>query len=137
MPYLKPLPAVTEPNLPFWDALKQHAFLVPKCDDCDSYNWTPYPACRNCLSEKQTWTKVSGEGTLYTYTVVHRGPGAFGEEVPYIVAVAELKEKPLDLIVMSNLIGIDPDDVQIGMPVKIVYEDIPEEDATLWRFAPA
>jgi hypothetical protein len=25
----------------------------------------------------------------------------------------------------------------VGMPLKVVYEDIPDEDITMWRFAPA
>ena len=137
MPYRRPLPTITEPNRPFWDALKAHRFTVPKCRDCGHYNWTPYPACKSCLSEDQKWTEVSGEGTLYTYSVIHRGPGAFGEEVPYILAVAELKENPRPMLVMSNMINCEPVDLKIGMPVRIAYEDIPDEDVTLWRFEPA
>ncbi len=137
MAYLKPLPAITPEYERFWAGLKSHEFLVPKCPDCGHYNWSPYPACRSCLSTNQEWTRVSGEGSLYTFTVVHRGPGAFSAETPYIMAVAELKERPRAVLVMSNLIDCRPEDVQIGMPIKIVYEDIPEEDVTLWRFAPA
>ena len=49
-PYLKPLPEVRPENKPFFDALKNHQFVVPRCDDCGDYNWVPYPACRSCLS---------------------------------------------------------------------------------------
>ena len=137
MPYRKPLPIITEENRPFWNGLTRHEFLVPQCQNCGHYNWTPLLACRSCLSEQQSWTKVSGEGTIFTYSVIHRGPGAFGEEVPYILAVAELKEQPRPMLVMSNLINCPPEKVKIGMPIKIDYEDIPGEDVTLWRFTPA
>ena len=60
IPYLKPLPEITERGRPFWEGLRRHEFLVPKCNDCGDYNWVPYPACRSCLSEDQVWTKVSG-----------------------------------------------------------------------------
>ncbi|MCL0101710.1 Zn-ribbon domain-containing OB-fold protein [Dehalococcoidia bacterium] len=137
MSYRKPLPTFTEPNMPFWNALKEHRFMVPKCRDCGHYNWTPYPACKSCLSEDQEWVEVSGEGSLYTYSVIHRGPGAFGEEVPYILAVAQLKESPRPMLVMSNLINVEIPDVHIGMPLRVTYEKIPDEDVTLWRFEPA
>ena len=75
MAYLKPLPAITELNQPFWDALTRHEFVVPRCEDCGDYNWVPCPACRSCLSERQAWTPVSGHGTVYSYTVSYRGPG--------------------------------------------------------------
>jgi uncharacterized OB-fold protein len=138
MPYLKPLPTPTIANAEFWDGLKRHEFLVPKCDGCGDYNWVPYPACRSCQCEAQSWTKVSGDATLWTFTVVHRGPGAFGDAVPYIVAIAKLAEQPRSLLVLANMVSdVAPDDVRIGMPVRIVYEDIPGEDFTMYKFAPA
>ena len=68
--------------------------MVPRCEDCGDYNWVPYPACRSCLSERQAWTAVSGQGTVYSYTVSHRGPGAFDADVPYAIVLGELAERP-------------------------------------------
>ena len=62
MPYLKPLPQITESNRPFWEALKRREFIVPKCADCGAYNWTPYPACRVCLSERLDWVPCQWAG---------------------------------------------------------------------------
>jgi uncharacterized OB-fold protein len=136
MTYLKPLPEITEENRPFWDGLRSREFRVPRCSDCGDYGWIPYPACRSCLSERQEWTPVSGDAVVWSFSVVHRGPGSFNDDVPYIVVLAKLGEEPRSLIVTGNLIGIDPAQVTIGMPIKVVYEDIPEEDITLYRFAP-
>jgi uncharacterized protein len=136
-PYLKPLPEITEQGRPFWDALKEHRFVVPRCDDCGDYNWVPYPACRSCLSERLTWTAVSGDATLFTYSVVHRGPGAFQADVPYVVALGELVEQPRPCLVLGTLVGSDPGDLRIGMPLKVAYQDIPEEDVTMWRWVAA
>jgi uncharacterized protein len=137
MPYLKPLPTMTEQNQPFWDGLRDHQFLVPRCQDCGDYNWVRYPACRSCQSERQEWTRVSGDATVWSYSVVHRGPGAFDAEVPYFVVLAKLAEEPRPLIVLGNLVDCKREDISVGMPLKVVYEDIPEEDITMWRFAPA
>jgi uncharacterized protein len=134
VPYLKPLPQVSDANREFFEGLKRREFLVPKCGQCGDYNWVPYPACRSCLSEDQTWTQVSGEATVYTYSVIYRGPGAFDADVPYIVALGELTERPRPCLVLANLVGTDPDQVRIGMPIKIAYQDIPGEDITLWRW---
>jgi len=137
MTFLKPLPEISPRNLPFWDGLKEHEFRVPRCQDCGDYNWIPYPACRSCLSENQEWTAVSGDAVVWSFSVVHRGPGAFNDDVPYIVVLAKLAEEPRSLIVTGNLIGIEPSEVSIGLPIKVVYEEIPDEDVTLYRFAPA
>jgi uncharacterized OB-fold protein len=136
VPYLKPLPAVRAANQPFFDALRDHEFVVPRCDNCGDYNWVPYPACRSCLSESQTWTPVSGNATLYTYTVCHRGPGAFGAEVPYAIALAELAEQPRPCLVLANLVDCSLEDVHVGMPLQIAFQDIPGEDLTMYRWAP-
>lgn len=135
-PYLKPLPAVSPENQEFFDGLKAHEFRVPKCANCGDYNWIPYPACRSCLSEDQPWTKVSGDATLFTYSVVHRGPGAFQEDAPYVIALGELVEQPRPCLVLANLVGIDPAEIEVGMPIKIAYQEIPGEDITMWRWVP-
>jgi len=135
-PYLKPLPEISEANRPFFEGLTRHEFLVPKCDNCGDFNWVPYPACRSCLSESQTWTKVSGDATVYSFTVVHRGHGQFNEEAPYAIVMAKLVEEPRSCIVLGNTRGISNEELEVGLPVKVVYEDIPGEDMTMWRFGP-
>jgi uncharacterized OB-fold protein len=135
-PYLKPLPEVRPENKPFFDALREHRFVVPRCDDCGDYNWVPYPACRSCLSENQTWTEVSGQATVYTYTVCHRGPGAFNADVPYVIALGELTEQPRPCLVLGNLVGTPIEDIRVGMPIEVAYQDIPDEDITMWRWVP-
>jgi uncharacterized OB-fold protein len=58
--------------------------------------------------------------------------------VPYVVAIAKLAEQPRSLLVLANMVSdVAPDDLRIGMPVRIVYEDIPGEDFTMYKFAPA
>ena len=37
-------------------------------------------------------------------------------------------------LVLANLVGTDPDQVRVGMPIQIAYQDIPGEDVTLWRW---
>ncbi|HLY82035.1 MAG TPA: OB-fold domain-containing protein [Acidimicrobiales bacterium] len=137
MTYLKPLPDITERSQPFWDGLKRGEFLVPRCRTCGDYNWVPYPACRTCLSEDQAWTQVSGNATVYSYTLVHRGHGAFNDEAPYAVVMAKLAEEPRACIVLGNTRGIPNEDIHVGMPLQITYEEIPGEDVTMWRFGPA
>jgi uncharacterized OB-fold protein len=132
-PYLRPLPQKNPFNQPLWEALQRHEFVVPKCNQCGDWNWIPYPACRTCLSEDLRWRVVSGEGTLMTFSVVHRAPLTFGRD-PYVVALVELKERPRSLVVLGNVIEVPHEELHIGMAMKIVFEDIPNEDITLWRF---
>ncbi|MDT5369078.1 MAG: uncharacterized protein QOC62_3509 [Mycobacterium sp.] len=132
--YLRPLPTITPENRPFWDALNAGKFVVPKCGDCGDYNWSPYPACRTCLSTDQPWVEVSGRGTVYTFTAVYRGLATF--PTPHIWAYIELEEKPRTMTVLSNIIDCEPHDCYIGMPVEVVFEPVPGHDITLYKFKP-
>ncbi|HET9630235.1 MAG TPA: OB-fold domain-containing protein [Novosphingobium sp.] len=136
-PYLKPLPEKAPAFQEFWDAMANHQFTAPKCQNCGHWNWPYYPNCRDCLSPDQVWTPVSGRATLFSYTIVHRAGGAFGADVPYVIVMAELEERPRSMIVLGNLIGVDHDDIRIGMPLRIAYEASPDEDVTLYRFEAA
>ena len=61
----------------------------------------------------------SGRGTVYSYAV-HHYPPIPGFDVPNLVGLVELEEGTR---VLANLIGVDPDDVEIGMPVEVYFED--------------
>lgn len=134
-PYLKPLPEITDFNRPFFDALRSRRFVVPKCHDCGDYSWIPYPACRTCQSENIEWTPVSGDATLYSFTVIHNGPGAYATDVPYVAAIGELVEQPRPCLVLANVVGSTPEELAVGQPLEIVYQDVPGEDITLYHWA--
>ena len=74
-----------------------------------------------------------GKGEIFSFNVMHQvyHPG-FGDEVPYAVVVVKLKEGAK---MNSNLLGIQPRDIKIGMPVQVVFEDITDE-VTLPKFVP-
>jgi len=64
--------------------------------------------------------KLANRGKLHVFSIVHRSfPGI---DVPYISAIVDLEGGGT---VKGNLIGVDPDPekVQFGMPVEVVYKD--------------
>jgi hypothetical protein len=96
------------------------------------YLFYPRHLCTTCGSDDLPWGAVTGRGTVFTYTVARRPthPG-LADSVPYVIAVVELEEGPK---LTTNLIGIDPDDVEIGLSVQATFEDV--GDATLVQFRP-
>ena len=133
-PYLKPLPERTDRNAPFIEGLERHEFRVPQCQDCGDFHWVPYPACRSCLSDALQWTPVSGDAHIYSYTVVHRGMGAFAEEAPYVIAMGELVEQPRPCLVIAQMVGFPWQDVYIGQPIQIGFGDVPSANSTAYRW---
>ena len=137
MDWIRPLPEISPENEPFFAGLRARKFLVPRCTSCGHYNWSPYPACRSCLSTKQEWTELAGTGTVYTFSVIHTGPKAFTRDGPYAWAFVKLHDGPRPVIVMGNITGCGLDTIEIGMPVKVAYHDVPGHDITLYHFEPA
>lgn len=75
------------------------------------------------------WVEVSGAGIVYSTTVSRRRPEQGGNRN---IAIIELIEGPR---LMSQVTGIDPEEVKIGMPVHARIEH--SEDGPVLRFAPA
>jgi uncharacterized OB-fold protein len=129
-----PAPYISPEVKEFWDATAEGRLTMPKCDDCSLYVWYPRPFCPACGSTNVTWTDVSGKGTVYTFTIVHRsGVPGFRDSLPYVIAYVELEERPR---VMTNIVGIEPDQITVGLPVSVVFSDT-EKGNALFRFQPA
>jgi len=130
----KPVPAVTPALSPFFEGAKRHELVIQKCTPCGTYRFPPRELCSNCLSSASTWEKVSGNGEVFSFTIMHQvyHPG-FAGEVPYAVVLVQLAEGPR---ITSNLVGVPPDEVRIGMPVKVTFEQISDE-VVLPKFARA
>ncbi len=131
--YAKPLPVRDPENTPYWDSLKAHRMRLQRCE-AGHFRYPVNPVCPDCLSTQSTWEPVSGRGTVYSFVIVHQVyDPSFKGETPYNVAVVELDEGPR---LLTNIVGIAHDHVSIGMPVRVVYEDV-TDDFTLAKFESA
>jgi uncharacterized OB-fold protein len=127
-----PAPAVSVETEPFWSAAAEGRLLLKRCLGCQAVVWYPRALCPVCGSHNTEWFEGSGRGTVYSFTVNHKGDGAYRGE-PYVLAYVELDEGPR---VLTNVVRIDPGEVTIGMPVRAVF-DATEKGTALVRFVPA
>jgi uncharacterized OB-fold protein len=132
--YKKPIPAITPDMRPFFEAAKRHELVVQRCTQCGTHRFPAREICSNCLSREVQWVPVSGAGEVFSYNVMHQvyHPG-FADAVPYAVVVVKLAE---GVKMTANLVGVAPQAIRIGTPVRVVFEDITDE-VTLPKFAPA
>ena len=129
-----PLPNVTEDTRPFWEALREHKFKLLRCKRCGAWYWPP-AYCRGHENEpfaaNMEWTEASGRGKVFVHNIVHWNFHP-AYQPPYVYALVELEEGPL---FGSNVVGCDPGEVRIGMPVEVVFEDT-GDGITLPKFKP-
>jgi uncharacterized protein len=128
-----PAPDRTPETDAFWDGTAEGRLLLARCDACGTVIWYPKTWCPDCGGLSVSWHQASGLGTIHSFTVVHRAPGPFRDVVPFVVAYVELTEGPR---VLTNIVGCEPDQVFIGLPVRLVFCDTGEGSA-LYRFAPS
>lgn len=130
---LKPVPTVNSCAKPFWKAAREGKLIIQKCDDCGARIFYPRFFCTECSSDKLGWIQSSGNGTVYSYTVVESNcPSAFMGDIPYVVAVVRLDE---GVQMLSNIIGCNPSDVKCDMKVAVVFEKL-NDQFTLPKFKP-
>lgn len=115
------LPAVTPENQHFWTGGAQGELRFLCCALCKHLIHPPAPVCPECLSRKLEVATMSGRGTVHTYTVNHQ-PWYPGMAIPFVIAVVELVEQP-GLRLTTNLVNCPIEQVKIGMPVRVVFEN--------------
>ena len=110
---------------PYWNAANRRELRVQRCLDCGRLRWEPAPLCLDCQSQKHEWTRLSGRGTVYSFTEITHPvhPAAFAK-VPYIVVEVELAEQP-NLRMLSNLLGTPAAQLQIGAAVEVDFSPHP------------
>jgi hypothetical protein len=112
-----PSPVVSAENEAFWSAARDGRFVLPTCTACGKTHWYPRAVCPFCTGGKVEWHDASGNGAIYTFSVMRRA------KEPYAIAYVTLAEGPT---MMTNIVDCDLDALYIGQPVRVVFK--PSED---------
>jgi uncharacterized OB-fold protein len=122
MPGIEP----TMDDRPFWDACAERRLRFQACDDCGLLRHPPTPACPDCTSVRVRWVDAPRTAVVYTFTVIHHAshPAVAGN-LPYVVAVVEFPGLP-GVRLVTNVTGVPPAQVRIGLPLELWWDDIGE-----------
>lgn len=127
------LPRVDDTNAHFWTGGEHGKLQFQRCRECGYWIHPPSVRCPTCLSKDIGVDAVSGEATVYSFTVNHQ-PWYPNLDPPYVIAIVEFLEQE-GLRLTTGLVDVAPDDVRIGMPVRVTFEQY--EDVWLPFFRPA
>jgi uncharacterized OB-fold protein len=115
-------PAESTLSRPYWEATRTERLVVPWCSTCQEFFWYPRVVCPTCLGDTVEWRDVSGRGEVHAVSVMHKtGMGRDPADGPYAVALIQLDE---GVRMLSNVVGVDPDEVTVGSPVRVVWHDL-------------
>ncbi|MGW2200968.1 bifunctional MaoC family dehydratase N-terminal/OB-fold nucleic acid binding domain-containing protein [Streptomyces sp. NPDC001774] len=119
----RPRPVVNRDNAGFWEGVAAHRLLIQRCAGCAALRLPWLPGCNACGSPEWDTVEAGGEGTVFSYVVMHHPPfPAF--DPPYAVGLIELAE---GVRMVSNVVGVPYDKVRIGMPVRLEFLRVDDE----------
>lgn len=116
----KPMPIADEDSQPYFDGANRGVLMLLQCEACSAYHQPDAKFCSQCLGESLRWRGASGKGTLFTFGIVHQKLPGFENDTPYNVSVIQLPEGPR---MTCNVIGCANEDLKVGMPLQVVFED--------------
>jgi 3-oxo-4,17-pregnadiene-20-carboxyl-CoA hydratase alpha subunit len=119
----RPRPATSKDTEFFWEGAARGELLIQRCSSCATLRHPPRPACGVCRSFDWDTVRASGRGEVYSHVTMHH-PVVPPFEAPYGVALIQLEE---GVRIVSNVIGMPPEEVRIGMPVEVVFVKVDDE----------
>jgi uncharacterized OB-fold protein len=128
----RPRPVVNRDNAGFWEGVARHELLIQRCTGCGTLRFPWLPGCNSCGCLEWDTVEASGEGTVYSYVVMHHPPfpaftasdHAAAAAGPYAVGLIELAE---GVRIISNVVGVPYDKVRVGMPVRLCFRQYDDE----------
>jgi len=116
----------------FFEELKNKKLVGTRCNKCKVIYCPPRADCPKCYSSDMEQVQLGGKGVVEAFTVIYVAPESFSHLAPYILVVAKLDEGPK---LLSQLVGVKPEDVKVGMRVEAVFEPTPNK-SIYYKFKP-
>jgi uncharacterized OB-fold protein len=130
-----PVPEPDAVTAGFWEGCAARELRIQRCASCGTHRHVPTPICSTCRSFDFTWDVSQGDGRVFSYIIVHHSVHAATDSVvPYNVAVIQLDDCGR-VLVTSNVVGCSSEDLEVGMPVRVTWEEV-SPSLSLYRFTP-
>ena len=130
-PAKRPRPPINRDNAFFWEGVQAGELRIQRCTGCGTLRHPPRPMCGACRSTEWDTVVSSGRGEVYSYAI-HHHPPLPGITLPLTAVLVALEE---DIRIVSTLTGAATDEVRIGLPVEVVFDEV-DDDLTLPLFRP-
>jgi len=129
---MRPLPQFDLDTAEFWSSGADGVLRIARCGECGRRHHFPQPICPACRSRDVALEPVSGRAYVVGVSVNHQ-PWLPGFPPPYVVAIVAIEEDP-SVRLTTNIVGCDPDSVEVGQWVRVRFEQ--HEDVWLPLFEP-
>ena len=109
----------------YWRETKYRYRLIgERCASCGATFFPRNAVCLGCGSKDLEECKLADRGKVVTWTVVRNPPEGFEKYAPYVVALVELED---GVQVLSQIVDVEPDEVETGMRVEAAFRRVRED----------
>lgn len=112
----------------FLDGLKAGVIYGRFCNRCERVLVPPRMFCERCYRTTDRWVELPGTGAVETFSVSYLDTNANRIEEPFLIGVVAFDGAPPHMGVMHRFDEVNPDEIEIGMPVEPVWK--PEGERT-------
>lgn len=109
-----------------WRHIPQRYNLIGSiCNNCGTTYFPQRSVCPECRRKGDIHPMTfSGNGKIFSYSIINTPTDDFKLIAPYAVAIIELEEGAK---VTSQIIDCDPEDINIGDEVEMVFRKVTED----------
>jgi uncharacterized OB-fold protein len=114
------LPALDARNRPFFTA---GVLTLQQCNACRHVQHPPEDVCESCRSVELGGFASAGRGRIESVAVVTQSVHPLlADRVPYAIVLVSVADAP-GILIVGNVVGKEPDAIEIGDPVRVVFEE--------------
>ena len=116
----------------FYDNLEKKKIVGNKCPKCGDVFVPPRKICGKCnviIPLEENWVNLPDTGELINYTITYykiNDRSARRVKKPQIIGMVRIDGSNTGLV--YRLLDLEPEEIKIGMKVKIEWEDNPKGD---------
>jgi uncharacterized OB-fold protein len=105
-------------DTPFFLGLAKGKLLGSHCRTCRYRYATPRTHCMYC-GRPTAWFELPATGRVHSWTVCYYAAEEFLKDVPFTLVLVEFDGA--DTLFLSRLIGVEREDIRIGMKVRAKF----------------
>lgn len=114
------IPVLDDLNRPFFT---EGSLVIQRCAQCEQVQHPPEDVCHRCHGMEFSHVEAAGTGTVHSWAVMHYPVHpVLADRVPYNVALVALDDLPVK--VLGNVVDVDADELEVGLPVQVTFEEL-------------
>jgi uncharacterized OB-fold protein len=106
-------PAINAETRTYWEGARSGKLMIKSCRSCGKAHMYPRAQCPHCRSLDTEWVEASGNGEIYSWTVMRRAAP------PFAIAYVTLEE---DVTMFTSIVDCDLDALSVGDKVVVAFE---------------